>query len=98
MLNRLPLGPRWTGGDGRALRGLRLISWLTSPLLIALLALNYVLTPAAAQTSCPTPSFQGLGPMPGDNGGGTFANGVSGDGSTMVGYTWVGSSATVPFR
>jgi probable HAF family extracellular repeat protein len=42
--------------------------------------------PAAAQTA----SFQGLGQMPGAmSGAGTFANAISGDGSTIVGYAWV---------
>ena len=65
-------------------------------LLIGLMMAACLLVPAWGQTSAP--SFQGLGPMSGDNGGGTYANALSGDGSTMVGYAWVGSSATVPFR
>ena len=45
-----------------------------------------LMAPAAAQTA----SFQGLGQMPGAmRGAGTFANAVSSDGSTIVGYAWV---------
>lgn len=37
-----------------------------------------------------TPSFQGLGQMPGAmRGAGTFAVGIAADGSTIVGYAWV---------
>ncbi len=47
--------------------------------------------PAAAQTT----SFQGLGQMPGAmRGAGTFANAISGDGSTIVGYAWVCRNGT----
>lgn len=44
-------------------------------------------------------TFVGLGHLP-ETGPGlpTYANAVSGDGSTIVGYTWVSGSATVPFR
>jgi len=66
-------------------------------ILVALLALTYLTSPAAAQT--PTPSFQGLGQMPGTmSGGGTYVNAVSGDGSTLIGYTWVSGTATRPYR
>lgn len=57
-------------------------------ILVGLLAvLTAILTlSAAAQTA----SFQGLGQMPGAmRGAGTFANAISGDGSTIVGYAWV---------
>lgn len=47
--------------------------------------------PAAAQT----PSFQGLGQMPGVwPGGGTYASAISGDGSTIMGYGWVCPNGT----
>ena len=36
--------------------------------------------------------------MPADYSGGTFANGSSGDGSTVVGYAWISETATRPFR
>jgi probable HAF family extracellular repeat protein len=50
----------------------------------------------SAQT---TPTFQGLGQMPGTmSGAGTYVNAVSGDGSTIVGYTWISGNATRPFR
>src|SRR5579872_747676 len=50
-----------------------------------ILAASFAL-PAAAQT----PSFQGLGQMPGAAVGfGTFAIGLSNNGSTIVGYAWV---------
>src|SRR5690348_16864311 len=42
--------------------------------------------PAAAQS----PSFRGLGQMPGVwPGAGTYASAISGDGSTIMGYGWV---------
>lgn len=56
-----------------------------------------VFAPARASAAV-VASFQGLGPMPGDFGGGTFVNGLSGDGSTVVGYTWINSTSTRPFR
>lgn len=65
-------------------------------ILVALLVLTSLINPAAAQT--PTPSFQGLGQMPGDNGGETYVNAVSGDGSTLIGYVWVSGTATRPYR
>jgi probable HAF family extracellular repeat protein len=41
-------------------------------------------------TAAQTTSFQGLGQMPGAmRGAGTFANAISADGSTIVGYAWV---------
>lgn len=46
-----------------------------------------------------TATFTGLGHMPETMlGGSTYVDAVSGDGSTIVGHTWVGGSATVPFR
>lgn len=98
MINWFPLRLRWTARDGRALHSLTSLNRPVSLVLIVLLALIHLHKPAVAQTSCSAPSFQGLGQMPGDNGGGTFVNAISGDGSTVVGYAWVGSSATVPFR
>ena len=54
-------------------------------LLVTTLTATLTLT-AAAQT----PSFQGLGQMPGAmRGTGTFAVRISNDGSTIVGYAWV---------
>ena len=53
MLDWLPLKAGWTGKDGLALRGLRHIGWLTSPLLIVLLVLTYLIRPAPSQTSTP---------------------------------------------
>ena len=68
-----------------------------SSLLMALLVLTYLISPASAQT--PTASFQGLGQMPGTmSGAGTYVNAVSGDGSTLVGYTWVSGTATRSYR
>src|SRR3974390_73075 len=53
--------------------------------LLAILVATLIL-PATAQT----PSFRGLGQMPGAmRGAGTFASAISGDGSTIVGYAWV---------
>ena len=95
MLNRIPL--RAADGDRPRLRGLSRMRLGISSLLMALLALTYLISPAAAQT--PTPSFQGLGQMPGTmSGGGTYVNAVSGDGSTLIGYTWVSGSATRSYR
>src|SRR5688572_16841770 len=72
-------------------------NWIGKALLIAVLTFAYLISPAAAQT--PTASFQGLGQMPGTMAGsGTFVNAVSGDGSTVVGYTWISSGATRPYR
>jgi probable HAF family extracellular repeat protein len=54
-------------------------------LLVAVLAATLALS-AAAQT----PSFQGLGQMPGGwPDAGTYASAISGDGSTIMGYGWV---------
>jgi probable HAF family extracellular repeat protein len=48
--------------------------------------LGSAFAPAAAQT----PSFQGLGQMPGAAvGAGTYSSTISGDGSTIMGYGWV---------
>jgi hypothetical protein len=50
-------------------------------------ALAAILTMTAAAQ---TPGFQGLGQMPGAAfAGGTFSTGISGDGSTIMGYGWV---------
>ena len=50
-------------------------------------SLTAALTLAAAGQ---TPSFQGLGQMPGSIfAGGTYSSGISGDGSTIMGYGWV---------
>jgi probable HAF family extracellular repeat protein len=47
-------------------------------------------TGSSQQAPTATPSFHGLGQMPGAmRGAGTFANTVSADGSTIVGYAWV---------
>lgn len=43
-------------------------------------------------------SFRGLGPMPGASPNGTYASGISGDGSTVVGYGWVNGAITHAFR
>jgi probable HAF family extracellular repeat protein len=49
--------------------------------------LTATLTLAAAGQS---PTFQGLGQMPGSTfAGGTYSSGISGDGSTIMGYGWV---------
>ena len=59
----------------------------TALLTLALLGVTTVFVlPAVAQKV----SFQGLAQMPGAmRGAGTFANAISGDGSTIVGYAWV---------
>lgn len=49
---------------------------------------------AAAQA----PSFEGLGQMPGATSGGTYVNGISGDGSTVFGHAWISGTATRPYR
>jgi probable HAF family extracellular repeat protein len=69
------------------------ISKLPGLLFVATLAATLVLV-AAAQTNsfqpAATPSFQGLGQMPGVwPAAGTYASGISGDGSTIMGYGWV---------
>lgn len=47
-------------------------------------------TISAQEAATQTPSFQALGQMPGAmRGAGTFANSISADGSTIVGYAWV---------
>src|SRR6516165_3468436 len=66
-------------------RGFGKLESLVSAGLLALLEASLTL-PAAAQT----PSFRGLGQMPGAAFGfGTFAIGLSSNGSTVVGYAWV---------
>ncbi len=60
---------------------------LNRPVLASLvLAASLVTGGPAPSASAATASFQGLAAMPADYGGGTFANGLSGDGSTVVGY------------
>jgi probable HAF family extracellular repeat protein len=57
-----------------------------SRLAIFLVISTAVALPAAAQT----PSFRGLGQMPGVwPSGGTYASAISADGSTIMGYGWV---------
>lgn len=68
--------------------------WVRSALMIAIPL--FALPGAAAGQSA---TFIGLGHMPVTMpGGSTYVNAVSGDRSTIVGYTWVSGSATVPFR
>ena len=48
------------------------------------------LVSTCTQSQAQTPSFQGLGQMPGSTfAGGTYSTAVSGDGSTIMGYGWV---------
>jgi probable HAF family extracellular repeat protein len=55
-------------------------------LFVTTLTITLMLVPAAAQT----PSFHGLGQMPGVwPAAGTYASAISGDGSTIMGYGWV---------
>ena len=55
-------------------------------LFVTTLTITLMVVPAVAQT----PSFHGLGEMPGVwPAAGTYASGISGDGSTIVGYGWV---------
>jgi probable HAF family extracellular repeat protein len=62
------------------------VSTLTATLTLAAAAQTNTSQEAPTQT----PSFQGLGQMPGAMGGaGTFAVSISGDGSTIIGYAWV---------
>jgi probable HAF family extracellular repeat protein len=67
-------------------------------------ALRLLFAPAAlfASASClagESATFMGLGHLPETAPGlPTYVNAVSGDGSTLVGYTWVSGSGTVPFR
>jgi uncharacterized membrane protein len=58
--------------------------------LLGLLFVTIVIVTLTLSAAAQTPSFQGLGQMPGAmRGAGTFAVGISGDGSTIVGYAWV---------
>lgn len=61
-------------------------------------AASLVMVGPAPEASAVAASFQGLGPMPADYGGGTYLNGLSGDGSTAVGYAWTSGTTTRPFR
>lgn len=62
---------------------------------ICVLGLASLPLPALAQT----PSFQGLGQMPGSmQGSGTYTNEVSGDGSTVVGHAGFSTSGNHPYR
>jgi probable HAF family extracellular repeat protein len=71
------------------------INRLTGFLLVTALITTVALTASAQANNLqeavtPTPSFQGLGQMPGAmRGAGTFAVNISNDGSTIVGYAWV---------
>jgi probable HAF family extracellular repeat protein len=73
---------------------------LAAVLAVPLLAAGAVTAAASPAPAAVTavPSFAGLGPMPIDYGGGTYANGLSGDGSTVVGYAWIDGANTRPFR
>ena len=74
-LDTLSLARAWNGAIKKQRR------YLSVTILTATLTLV-----AAAQT----PSFQGLGQMPGATfAGGTYSSGISGDGSTIMGYGWV---------
>ena len=66
-------------------------------LVLPLLAIATLGIPAGGQTTGSTPSFQGLGQMPGATAGGTYANGISGDGKVAVGYAWFGSVDEIGF-
>src|SRR5688572_643065 len=59
-------------------------------------AIPLLALPAAGQA--PLPSFQGLGQMPGAVQSGSYVNGISGDGSTVVGYGWVNGASTHAYR
>jgi probable HAF family extracellular repeat protein len=83
---------RATHNDSRVRR-----SRTAGALLTALVGIT-VLTPARAQTPAATPSFQGLGQVPGATGAGTYVNGVSRDGNVVVGYGWISDNATRPYR
>jgi probable HAF family extracellular repeat protein len=68
------------------LQGLRFVATLIATLVLAAAAQTISAQEAATQT----PSFQALGQMHGAmRGAGTFANSISADGSTIVGYAWV---------
>jgi probable HAF family extracellular repeat protein len=62
------------------------------------LAVSLVGFVPANSASAVEASFQGLGQMPADYGGGTYVNGLSGDGSTVVGHAWTSGTTTRPFR
>lgn len=62
---------------------------LTAPLLTLV---------SAGTAGAVTASFQGLGPMPSDYGGGTYVNALSGDGSTVAGHVWISGGVTRPYR
>src|SRR5687768_7152569 len=65
-------------------------------LTVLLVAVPLLALPAAGQA--PLPSFQGLGQMPGAVQSGSYVNGISGDGSTVVGYGWVNATSTQAYR
>lgn len=75
----------------RVLALVRLVSGvaLTVPLLTLV---------TAGTAGAVTASFQGLGPMPSDYGGGTYVDGLSGDGSTVLGHVWIDGGTTRPYR
>jgi probable HAF family extracellular repeat protein len=65
---------------------------------IPVVALAVAAVHPVAGRSAPAAAFHGLGPMPGVTPIGTYASGISGDGSTVVGYGWVNPHATHAFR
>jgi probable HAF family extracellular repeat protein len=92
MIHTHPLSDVFTSvlracdGAINQLSGFLLVTALTATLLLPASAQNNSFQEAATQT----PSFQGLGQMPGAmRGAGTFAVNISNDGSTIVGYAWV---------
>src|SRR5262249_27637211 len=66
--------------------------WRTGLFLICALTVAFAL-PAPAQTA----SFRRLGQMPGATSG-TYASGISSDGSTIMGYGWVSSTTVQAYR
>jgi probable HAF family extracellular repeat protein len=66
-------------------------------LLCALVATGFSVAVLEGQAT-PVASFRGLGPMPGSGLNGTYANGISGDGTTVVGYGWINANTTHAFR
>jgi probable HAF family extracellular repeat protein len=92
MIHANPLRRISTGSSrvsNPAIRPLRRFLFLAAAITILALAaaaqINHVSEP-----STPTASFRGLGQMPGDwPAAGTYSSGISGDGSTIVGYAWV---------